>query len=292
MEIQKVLVLGAGLIGGSIIRAIRKYQPQIILEVAVRNPENYPNLSFFAEKVYAINQIPSSNWDLVLIATITNSIVSLAQFMASKIKEDAIITDAGSIKEPILNACKNIPQFIGSHPMAGKEKGGFSQSDPDLLFERVVAVCPQKTTPYQNIQTLCQFWESLGAETVVKSALEHDQIVAYTSHFPHVISFLFAKLGLDYKIDPQKIAGNSFADFTRIASSAPKMWSEIFLLNKKNLGFLIENFIKFLSDLNESIQNEKGAFIEEIIFQSNLFMEKLSQGKNILSEDLNGRRTV
>lgn len=271
---KKILFIGVGLMSGSMIKDLQN--KGLVLEAAVRRSEQFEELKGFVSRSYLLDSLEKSDWDLVVIGTpvayIPDYVRKIFPFCE---KKGVMITDVGSTKEWIAKELKDIPEFLGSHPMAGTEKGGFSQAKTGLFNGKTVVVCPSDVNDPSQIDSLSLFWKNLGAKIVIKNPAEHDRIVSYTSHFPHVISFLFTQLSKELNLNIDGISANSFQDFTRIAASDSAMWVPIFESNKKNLMFLIENFIKFLCEFKQLIEQNDWQAIENIILQSNKILQEL-----------------
>lgn len=276
MHPKRVLIIGIGLIGGSLLKAIRKYFKETKVDAAVRQPQEYWDIKPYIHELIDLKEpLPALDWDLVFVCTPVHLIPQYVRAAAAVALPQAVISDVGSSKAWLDQELADIPNFIGSHPMAGKEKTGFQFSEAELFFGKTTVICPREGGDESLSQRLSFFWESVGSRVISKTAAEHDQIVAYTSHLPHVLSYLYSCLGETSGLDIAGIFGGSFKDFTRIGQSDPQLWQQIFESNKKNIVNLIEKFIKFLYDFKDLIQVEDWQSVKKIIIQSNDFLKNL-----------------
>ncbi|OHD10426.1 MAG: hypothetical protein A2Y41_10930 [Spirochaetes bacterium GWB1_36_13] len=273
---ESFFIAGAGLMGGSLIKALRKAYPQSIIRAGVRKPDQYPELKNWTDGVFALDQIPLiKEKTIAVINTPVYTIPDLAEILAGKLTQDSIITDVGSTKQGITEALKGIKNFIGSHPMAGKEKAGFEHSDPSIFIDKTAAICPYDFHQEEMILRLEKFWQSIGMKTIRIAPSEHDWVTAYSSHLPHALSFIFGALGKNEKMDLKGIYGNSFLEFSRIGKSEEEIWIPIFQSNKKNLVVLIEKFIKFLYRFQETLENNQPEEIKKLIEDSKEFLKTI-----------------
>ncbi|MGB9642935.1 MAG: prephenate dehydrogenase [Candidatus Ratteibacteria bacterium] len=177
-----------------------------------------------------------------------------------KVKPSLLFTDVGSTKKAITDLVEELfPDghfFAGSHPMAGSEKRGIDEARNDLFTGRTVIITPVKNSNTLAKETIRNFWESIGAKTVIMSAEKHDKICCYTSHLPHLLAFLLVKM-LEKKLrdsDVLACIGPGFRDTTRIAASDQEIWAEIFTSNKQNMLLAIKKFQMELGRVEQMIE--------------------------------------
>ncbi len=278
MDIKKVLIVGVGLIGGSILKAIKKYNPYIITDIAVRNPEYFNSYAHLFNNCYHIkNEKNWGNYDLIIIGTPVDFIVDYVKYFSSIMSKECIITDVGSIKAKIDEQLYEIDNFIGSHPMAGKEFSGIEYAEADLLKDKRVVICKRNNHSHLLAEKLKKFWESIGSVVIEKNSKDHDLIVGFTSHLPHVISYLYTNVGSSLQTPIDGVFADSFEDFTRIGRSDPEMWTQIFRSNKKNIVNLTKKFIKFLNAFKKNLENEEWLKIKNMIIHSNISLDELKR---------------
>lgn len=252
---ERVTIIGTGLIGGSIALALRRAYPGIRIS-GVDKPEILER----AEKFKIIDRAGLEPSDLVVLATPVGDILKLLdQFVTGH----ALVTDVGSTKAAICNKAERIGvPFVGGHPMAGLEQSGPESANPDLFQNAPYFLCAVKSTPGDALERMQVIARSIGAVPRVISPQDHDRAVAQISHLPQIISSLLAAQTAENK----ELAGPGLRSMTRLAASPFHVWRDIF----KTSGFLpqeLQSFIERLQRISDSI--EAGNFDEvERLFKS------------------------
>lgn len=237
---NKIAIIGVGLIGGSIGLAIKK--KRLAKEVIGVFRHNSTLRRALKEKAVdrGVMDLRSGvkDADLIIIASPVYSIPYLAAEAARFAKRGAIITDVGSTKkwivdrvERALSRCKPV-SFVGSHPMAGSERSGVESAKSDLLESSPCIVTATRKTSKRALKVVVDFWESLGAKVEVMDPKTHDRRVSLISHLPHIVAFSVVGAVPERDII---YAAEGFRDTTRVASSDPALWADIFLTNKKEV---------------------------------------------------------
>jgi prephenate dehydrogenase len=272
---NKVVIIGTGLIGGSLGLTLKKRHlaGQII---GLSRKKKNANL---AKKAGAIDLVGTSldvvkDADLVILATPVDVIVNLAVKISNKLKKGCIVIDVGSSKENIVaKLSKLIPNFIGCHPLAGSEKKGAINLKADIFKGSVCILTPTVKTNKNALNKIELLWRNLGAKIVKLSPNKHDQILASTSHLPHAVAF-----SLMGSVPEQFLSMSSggLNDTTRIAASDAKLWSQIFLSNRKNLLSAVSCFQKELNALKLALQNKNQRSLTKILTLANKKREKLA----------------
>lgn len=257
---KKVTIIGVGLIGGSIGKALkeRKLAREVVgvshrqgtLTQAVRHKAIDASFTDIPKAVQGA--------DLVILATPVKAIIRLLPLINSHLKRTCIITDVGSAKVEIVEAAeKNLAfpgSFIGSHPLAGSEKKGMPHARANLFDGSTCVITPTEQTSKMVVEKIKQFWAKLGANVKTLTCQEHDQILAYTSHLPHLLMYGFME-ALPEKALPYGSKG--LWDTTRIAGSSPLMWNDIFMANSKNVLLALDEYVAQLSALRQLIIDEE-----------------------------------
>lgn len=235
-QFNKVTIIGVGLIGGSIGLAIKKnkaarqvvgvFRRSSTLRKALRHKAVDEATMNIAEGVEGA--------DLIIIGSPVHSIPALAWEAARSAKPGAIITDVGSTKAWIVARLEKLlagspVSFVGSHPMAGSEKTGVEFAKKDLLEGSPCIVTRTAKTDRHALRKVAGFWKALGAKVDVMDPQEHDRSVSLISHLPHIVAFSLAGA---VPVKALRYAAEGFKDTTRVASSDPELWSDIFLTNK------------------------------------------------------------
>lgn len=247
MQFKKVTIIGVGLIGGSIGLAIKKrglagevtgvFRRPSTLRKAIRCKAVDNGTMSIAEGV--------KDADLIILAAPVHTIVTTAREAIKYAKKGAVITDAGSTKawivgkvEKMLSGNSSI-HFIGSHPMAGSEHAGVEFAKKDLLDGAPCIVTKTVNTNKRALKIIINFWKTLGARVVVLSPSGHDRSVSLISHLPHIVAF-----GLAGAVPSEQLvyAAEGYRDTTRVASSDPELWADIFLTNRKDIAKACREF--------------------------------------------------
>jgi len=255
-----VVIVGVGLVGGSIGCALKqkKLSDRVIgighrqksLDLALKKGA-IDKASLDAREAVAAG-------DIVILATPISLIIELSREVMPHLKSGAILTDVGSTKERILRRIASFGRddvhFIGGHPIAGSEKRGVAQARADLFEGAICVLTPSDKAGRNKVEVLKEFWRDLGCRVMTLSAREHDRILAYVSHLPHLAA-LALTAGLDESLAP--FVGPGFRDTTRIAAGDPNIWSDIFLSNRDEILHAIETFEENVKNLRDSIASGK-----------------------------------
>ncbi len=297
---QKVCIIGCGLIGSSIARAIKKNN--LSSKIVSSNRSDSINKSVIALKIVDDSSSDTKKMvegsDLIIIATPLSSYRDVILKIKNSLKSGSILTDVGSVKENVMNLIeKNVPKdisWISSHPIAGTEESGPESGFSELFENRWCILTPSKKVNDKDIKLLETFWKKMGSKVDVMDAKQHDHILSITSHIPHLIAYNIVNTILNVQdkkeSDVIKYSAGGLRDFTRIAASNPIMWRDIFIENKKNTSNMIDNFIANLKDLKKTIENEDGKKLEEIFMKTKkIRKEIIKAGQDVEKPDF-GRK--
>ncbi len=297
---KKVCIIGCGLIGSSIARAIKKNN--LAKKVVSSNRSNVTNKSII--KLNIVDEATSDtkkitkDSDLIIIATPLSSYKEIILKIKNSLKSGAILTDVGSVKKNVISIVeKYIPKnisWISSHPIAGTEESGPESGFSELFKNRWCILTPSKQAKVQDIKLLETFWKKIGSRVDVMSAKEHDYILSITSHIPHLIAYNIVNTTLNIKKnkgkDIVKYSAGGLRDFTRIAASNPIMWRDIFIQNNKNTSKMIDKFIDNLKDLKKAIKKKDEKKLERIFIKTKKIRKEIIQaGQDIGKPDF-GRK--
>ena len=265
---NKVTIIGLGLIGSSIARAIKKNnlckilvahdKSKIVLKKTLKlKITNYiePNLKKSVE-----------NSDLVIICTPLGTYKNIVSVIKNYLKKTCILTDVGSAKIFVTNTVNKLINkntiWIPAHPVAGTEERGPEAGFADLFKNRWCIITPVNKKNPSSLKKLNNFWKKIGSKVQHMTAEHHDKVMAITSHIPHLIAYNIvgtaANLEKDTKSEVIKYSASGFRDFTRIASSDPTMWRDIALNNRKQILHMLEKFNLDLSNLKRAIIKKDG----------------------------------
>jgi prephenate dehydrogenase len=285
MARNKIAIIGLGLIGGSLARALHEKLGFCGITAVDTNKRALDMALDQGIIEKGITEPDSSVYssDIIFICTPVNQTLEYIAELAPRIKETCIITDVGSTKEEIIRQVKSMqrpPCFIGGHPMAGAERSGFENSYAHLFENAYYVLTPSASTTPESLEALSDIIAGIGAIPIVMSAEEHDMAAAGISHLPHVIAA--ALVNLVRELDQgtgrmQALAAGGFRDITRIASSNPVIWESIVLSNKKHLIRLVEQFRKSLESFSENLKNGDSEEIYNFFAGAGRFRDAISE---------------
>jgi prephenate dehydrogenase len=254
---MKILVVGLGLIGGSLCKALKKNTYHTVAGCDInRDIENAALRDVALDEVFDGNY---EGYDLIVISLFPEGTERLFAENASKIGKNTLITDVCGIKGDFSQRMKNIAErnglrYVGIHPMAGKEFGGYYNSTADLFVKANFIIAPFVDSQQSDIDLLNGLAKEVGAgKIVITSPENHDKMIAYTSQLAHIVSSAYVKspeLGLECGF-----SGGSFQDMTRIATMNEKMWTDLFMQNRKHLQYELDTLIDNLKKYSEALKN-------------------------------------
>ncbi len=270
-KIKKVAFIGMGLINSSLARdlKIKKF---------------YLSSSAYSRRLSTINKIKklklvdfaSSNIektikeaDIIIVGIPVAAYQEVFKKICNNIKPGAIITDVGSVKKEVINSVKKyIPKnidFVPGHPIAGTENSGPESGFAGLFKNGWCILTPNKNTSKNSVKIIKYMWQLVGMKVDIMDSNYHDEVLAITSHIPHIIAYsivgTIANLQTTIKKEVIKYAASGFRDFTRIAASDPIMWRDIILYNRQSILKMLNLFKKDLSKLEHAIQNNDDKFL-------------------------------
>ncbi len=273
MKIQRLAIIGVGLIGGSLAQALRK--ADAVVEV-VGCGRGKPNL----EKAVELGVIDRytqdigeavDGADMVFVAVPLGAMKATFQAMQGCLSPDAIITDGGSVKASVVQDAIEAfgtlpPNFVPGHPIAGTEYSGVEAAFSTLYQNRRIILTPLSGTASEALAKVDAMWRQCGADITHMAVEHHDEILAATSHLPHMLAFSLVDTLAQMKENDEifRYAAGGFSDFTRIASSSPVMWRDICLANRGALGEMLERFATKLTDLSAILREGDGDHLLEI----------------------------
>jgi prephenate dehydrogenase len=277
----KMTVIGVGLLGASLARACK--ERGLVEEITGygRNRENLEKARVLKVIDHCSTDLAEAvkDADLVVLCTPVTSIIPLIQNMISKIRPGTLITDVGSVKEPIVKeAEKLVPEgvyFVGSHPIAGGENSGLEASTADLYQNAKCIVTPTGKTNNKALEKISALWQAVGMQVINLSAEEHDFVFGAVSHLPHIVVYaLMNTLGALRTQDDREVtafSGAGLKDITRIASSDPVMWRDICLSNRNHSLDLIDRFQNKLDEIRSTIEKGDGEALKEEFMAANKY---------------------
>lgn len=279
---NKLVIFGVGLIGGSLALALKRSMPQLHIVGVGRPGESLQNaldlgvineLNTFAEQAMY-------DADIAIIAVPVAQTPNVLKSIAPHVGANTVITDVGSTKSDVINYAEAIlgdqfSQFVPGHPIAGAEKSGVTAARADLFDGKNIVLTPTPLTDTLARDKVRNMWAEAGANVTEMPAKQHDQIFAAVSHLPHLLAFALVD-DLAARPNAEELfafAASGFRDFTRIAGSSPEMWRDISLANRTALLEELEAYQASLIQLHTLLENRDAKGLQSLF-------EKASQVRN------------
>ena len=269
--INRLAIIGIGLIGGSLSLALKQAG-------SVKHVVGFSRKASTRSEAMSLGVIDSAvssiadaiqNADIVVLAVPVGAIADALISIAPYVKDNMIITDVGSVKSQVVDAAKlalgdKFRQFVPGHPIAGTEKSGPAAAFAELYQGHRVVLTPTEQTDEVAIKKVRNMWKAAGAEVSIMTAEHHDDVLAATSHLPHLLAFnlvdMLAEEGGDVA-EVLRYAAGGFRDFSRIASSDPEMWRDISLTNSTAILSLLKKYQHQMSLLQQAIEQQDADYL-------------------------------
>ncbi len=275
---KQVTIIGFGLLGSSIARALRHHgqAETIICADASRSVCETVQTMGLADKVTADIGQSVKGSDLVILAVPVGAMEQVASKIAPHLQKDAIITDTGSVKMDVIRQVQDkLPasvHFIPSHPVAGTENSGPEAGFHELFEGRWWILTPLAHSDVRAVEKLTKLYESFGSNIEIMEAGHHDMVLGLTSHLPTLIAFTIVgtatELEDDVKSEVIKFSASGFRDFTRLAAQDPTMWRDVMLSNKEAVLELLQRFTEDLNAMQKAIRKQDGDYLYGLFGQA------------------------
>ena len=297
---EKITIIGCGLIGSSILRNINNNEISKSITVFDKSKNVVETIKKenLCSNIAKDIQSAVKDSDLIILAIPLSSYKEVLLSSKDAFEKDVLITDTGSVKKEVNKVFENLNltniSWIASHPIAGTEESGPSAGFKDLFKDRWTIVCDTKNSNKDKVEKLKKFWEFLGSKVKLMSIEEHDQILALTSHLPHAVAYNIVKTAINndekFRDEIIKYSAGGLRDFTRIASSDPLMWRDIFIDNSENIIKILDEFSKNIDDFKKAITEKNGDKLIKIFTSTkNIRKEIIKAGQEVESPDF-GRK--
>ena len=282
---DQISIIGCGLIGSSIFKGLKKVGSikKIITYDNDKSVNEIIKKDKLSDEIFKSAGDAVKNSDLIIIATPISSFENVLNSIKDNLKTGSILTDTCSVKTGVgktfekMNLKNSI--CIPGHPVAGIENSGPKAGFADLFKNKWTILTPSKSTDENTIQKVSNFWESLGSKIKIMSDEDHDKILTFTSHLPHVVAYNIVKTSMSHdeevKDDIIKYSAGGLRDFTRIAASDPIMWRDIFIDNSALIIQAIDKFIKNLDEFKKAISEKDSKKLIEIFEKSKDFRKSI-----------------
>jgi len=262
---KKIVIIGLGLIGGSLARALMSAGLECEL-VAVGRDTGVLEKALVDGSITAFTtdtRIACAEADIVVIAVPVLSIAAVLREIAPVLAPHTVLTDVASVKQAVVDMAVEVfgrvpPQLVPGHPIAGSEKSGYEAARADLFRERKVILTPLPETDPKAMAVVRTLWALTGAEVLEMTVSHHDEVLAATSHLPHLLAFALVDT-LSQQGESEEIfrfAAGGFRDFTRIASSDPVMWRDIFVTNGSATVRILDKYMADLLKLRQALLDQ------------------------------------
>jgi len=271
-------IIGPGLIGGSIGLALHKRGLASHIVGVGRRKESLAKALDLGVATSISTSIAEAvkNADVVVACTPVNQIAGHMLQAAAAAPDCALLTDAGSTKASIVAKVEaSLPKgkrFVGSHPLAGREKNGVDFARADLFEGRVVVVTPTVKTDPADVQAVSEFWQSLGATVISMSPDAHDRALATTSHLPHLVASATAQIT---PVADLQLTAGGWRDLTRIASGEPDLWSQILLDNRASILKSLAGFEKTMAEFRAALEEADAVKLRQLLMEGKLRRDAL-----------------
>ena len=261
---MKITIIGLGLIGGSIAKALSVSKDHQILafDTSQSSISNAIENESLQGSIQSLSDLKKTEYEdsLVILATPPSATVDILKSLDFLFNSSVTITDTTSAKSSLNQILQkfNFPEnIIFSHPVAGSHLSGAVNSIDNLFKGKSTILSYHDSAAPLHVNRVMSLWQELGSKVSVLDAELHDQIFAYSSHLPHVVAYALLNTlkGLDQD-DLELFSGGGLGEFLRLVSSSPKMWTDIFLMNEKNIAFAIDDLVKSLNILQDKIRND------------------------------------
>ena len=290
LPFARLTIIGLGLIGSSVARAVKAQMPSVRITGFDSNAEVRSRAVDLGICDDVTDTVGASvtDADLVILCVPVGAMGAVAQEFADDLPLDAIVSDVGSCKQSVADALAAVlPQatIIPAHPVAGTEKSGPDAGFSTLFKGRWCILTPPENAPEAAVERLRSFWQRLGADVEIMDARHHDMVLAVTSHLPHLIAYTIVGTADDLEGVTQseviKYSAGGFRDFTRIAASDPVMWRDVFLANKDAVLEMLQRFSEDLSVLQRAFRYDKGDELEALFSRTrNIRRSIVEQGQD------------
>ena len=282
---KKVLIIGCGLLGSSLVRRISKNKIAKEIFIYEKSKSNISKIKRLKLPGMIVKSLENGvvNSDLIIFCTPMSEYKKLIKKINNFISPKTIITDVGSSKiessKIIKKSLKRDIHWIQSHPITGSEVSGPEYGKENMFKDKWCILIKDKKTSSRHLKFLNSFWKKVGSKTVIMNAEKHDKIFSITSHLPHLIAYNLVKSAQDFekkqKFDLIKYSAGGLRDFSRIAASNEIMWRDIFFDNKLNVSRAIEMFIKNLNSFKKDINSKNSKSIIKKLIQTKKVRSKI-----------------
>jgi prephenate dehydrogenase len=282
---EKIVVIGLGLIGGSLALDLKKRRSFEIWGID-KNPAHVVKALELGviDKEVDFSEIKKAS--IVIVAVPVDKIGCVTKQVLEKVSGDTLVFDVGSVKKEICQELEhhiNRKNFVAAHPLAGTEFSGPEAAILNLFDDKVNIICQPEKSDWKILDKALSLFKVLNMRIKMMNPVEHDRHIAYVSHLSHVSSFMLGKTVLEIEKDEEAIfdmASTGFASTVRLAKSSSATWTPIFMENKKNLIKSLEEYIKNLKKFKEYVETDNVTMLNKIMNDTNYIKSILNGIEN------------
>ena len=285
---EQITILAPGLLGASLALALKEHGLARKTVVWSRRSESRTKCKRqpWCDKVTETPEEAVENADLTIVCSPVQTIHPLVSRIARNFKSGGLVTDVGSAKSLIARYCHAVmPEkaaFVGSHPMAGSERGGMENARVNLYAHKACFVTPLVDSDPKAVESIIRFWEALDMEVTTVSPEIHDEIVAHISHLPHIMASVLCSYLSTRDHNWRNFAGNGLRDATRIASGSPELWKAIIEQNREEIIRAISGFEDDLQSLKSAIANRQSFEILNTLEHGKAYRDRMRPLRDII----------
>ncbi|TVO73614.1 prephenate dehydrogenase [Sedimenticola selenatireducens] len=285
--IRRLAIIGVGLIGGSLARALRNAGAVGEIVGCGRGKENLDKaveLGVVDRYSHDVGEAIRGA-DMIFLAVPLGAMRETFAAMKGHLSADAVITDGGSAKFSVIDDCREVfgevlSNLVAGHPIAGTENSGVEASFAELYQNRRIILTPTAETADDALARVQAMWQACGGEITLMSVEHHDEVLAATSHLPHMLAFGLVDTLAQMKENDEifRYAAGGFRDFTRIASSNPVMWRDVCVANRRALGKMMSHYLNEMQELAQTIERGDGEALLEIFTRAKQARDRYIDG--------------
>ena len=286
---NKVTLIGIGLIGSSIARVIKRDKIARHLVAVAKSKKTIDTVLKLgiADSVTLDSSEAVKDADMVMLCSPLGTYKKIVREIGPNLKRGCILTDVGSVKGCVFEDIE-IEKLLGvnlvpAHPVAGTEYSGPESGFVELFEGRWCVITPDKTASKESIEKICKLWKAAGSNVEIMDPNHHDQIMAMTSHLPHLISYTIVGTATDLEkslvSEVVKYSAGGFRDFTRVAASDPTMWGDIMIKNKEAVLEILQRFNEDLTALQRAIRWDEYDLIHDFFSKTRKIRKEVIQAK-------------
>ena len=265
---DRVAIIGLGMIGASLARALKKHTLAGHVVGCGRGKEN---LEFALSEGYVDSITQSTaeaakDADLIVLASPVETFGQIAMALAPSLKPGALVMDVGSVKGELVSSLQSLMpdkvEFVGCHPIAGSELAGASASVDGLFDGAQCLITPTNNNSDETVSNIASLWDTLGSRVRMMDPMEHDELLGLVSHFPHLAAYAMINAIEDRVEGAVSLSGAGLKDTTRIAMSPAKLWRDISMMNRDNIIPAIEGYINELNTIKDALKSDDSDTLE------------------------------